>query len=247
MAWDAGRDRSYAGRAGAGREGRVRRGQAATEVKVPRKNYVAIEGVIGAGKTTLASMLAKEWGAHLKLEVVEENPFLAQFYQDMRGYAFQTQLFFLLSRHRQQSELKQFDLFMERVVSDYLFAKDRIFANITLDDNELALYKRLADLLEREVPKPDIVVYLQASVESLMGRIRKRGREFERDMSSEYIETLNEAYNYFFFHYTDTPLIVVNTDDINFVESTADFEELAREIEEHDTGTTYYVPIGTRT
>ncbi len=136
---------------------------------------------------------------------------------------------------------------MERVVSDYLFAKDRIFANITLDDNELALYKRLADLLEREVPKPDIVVYLQASVDVLMERIRKRGREFERDMSSEYIETLNEAYNYFFFHYTDTPLIVVNTNDIDFVESTADFEELAREIEEHDKGTTYYVPIGTRT
>ncbi|MBN2564538.1 MAG: deoxynucleoside kinase [Candidatus Eisenbacteria bacterium] len=214
---------------------------------MPRKNYVAIEGVIGVGKTTLASLLAKKWGAHLKLEVVEENPFLAQFYQDMRGYAFQTQLFFLLSRHRQQSELKQIDIFMERVVSDYLFAKDRIFANITLDDNELALYKRLADMLERDVPKPDIVVYLQASVESLMERIRRRGREFERDMSTEYIETLNEAYNYFFFHYKDTPLIVVNTDDINFVENTADFEELAREIEEHDKGTAYYVPIGTRT
>jgi deoxyadenosine/deoxycytidine kinase len=214
---------------------------------LPRKNYVAIEGVIGVGKTTLASLLAKKWDAHLKLEVVEENPFLAQFYQDMRGYAFQTQLFFLLSRHRQQSELKQIDIFMERVVSDYLFAKDRIFANITLDDNELALYKRLADMLERDVPKPDIVVYLQASVECLMERIRKRGREFERDMSSEYIETLNEAYNYFFFHYKDTPLIVVNTDEINFVENTADFEELAREIEEHDKGTAYYVPIGTRT
>jgi deoxyadenosine/deoxycytidine kinase len=218
-----------------------------TGESLPAKNYVAIEGVIGVGKTTLATLLAKKWSAHLKLEVVEENPFLEQFYQDMRGYAFQTQLFFLLSRHKQQSDLKQYDLFMERVVSDYLFAKDRIFANITLDDNELALYKRLADLLEREVPKPDIVVYLQASVDSLMERIRRRGRDFERDMSTEYIETLNDAYNYFFFHYKDTPLIVVNTDDINFVESTADFEELAREIEEHDTGTAYYVPIGTRT
>ncbi len=213
---------------------------------MPAKNYVAIEGVIGVGKTTLATLLAKKWGAHLKLEVVEENPFLAQFYADMRGYAFQTQLFFLLSRHRQQLELKQYDLFMERVVSDYLFAKDRIFANITLDDNELALYKRLADLLERDVPKPDIVVYLQASVDVLMERIRKRGREFERDMSREYIETLNEAYNYFFFHYTDTPLVVVNTNDIDFVENSADFEELAREIEEHDRGTAYYVPVGTR-
>jgi deoxyguanosine kinase len=210
------------------------------------KNYVAIEGVIGVGKTTLASLLAKKWSAHLKLEVVEENPFLAQFYADMRGYAFQTQLFFLLSRHKQQSELKQYDLFMERVVSDYLFAKDRIFANITLDDNELALYKRLADLLERDVPKPDIVVYLQASVDVLMERIRKRGREFERDMSRDYIETLSEAYNYFFFHYSETPLIVVNTSDLNFVENTADLEELAREIEEHDKGTAYYVPLGTR-
>jgi len=213
---------------------------------LPGKNYVAIEGVIGVGKTTLAKLLATKWGAHLKLEIVEENPFLADFYQNMRGHAFQTQLFFLLSRHRQQSDLKQYDLFMERVVSDYIFAKDRIFANITLDDNELGLYKRLADLLEREVPKPDIVVYLQASVDVLMGRIRRRGRDFERDMSREYIDTLNEAYNHFFFHYKDTPLIVVNTNDIDFVESTADFEELAKEIEEHDKGTAYYVPIGTR-
>ena len=213
---------------------------------MPAKNYVAIEGVIGVGKTTLATLLAKKWSAHLKVEVVEENPFLAQFYADMRGHAFQTQLFFLLSRHKQQSELKQYDLFMERVVSDYLFAKDRIFANITLDDNELTLYKRLADLLERDVPNPDIVVYLQASVDALMERIRRRGREYERDMSREYIETLNEAYNYFFFPYKETPLLVVNTNDLNVVENTADFEELAREIEEHDKGTAYYVPLGTR-
>ena len=214
---------------------------------MPGRNYVAVEGVIGVGKTTLASLLAKKWGAHLKLEVVEENPFLAQFYADMRANAFQTQLFFLLSRHRQQVDLKQYDLFMERVVSDYMFAKDRIFANITLDDNELALYKRLADLLEREVPKPDVVVYLQASVDVLMERIRRRGRRFERDMSRDYILALTEAYNHFFFHYKDTPLIIVNTNEIDFVENTADFDELAREIEEHDKGTAYYVPIGTRT
>ena len=213
---------------------------------MPGRNFVAVEGVIGVGKTTLATLLAKKWGAHLKLEVVEENPFLAQFYADMRAYAFQTQLFFLLSRHRQQVDLKQYDLFMERVVSDYMFAKDRIFANITLDDNELALYTRLAELLERDVPKPDVVVYLQASVDVLMERVRKRGRRFERDMSREYLLALTEAYNHFFFHYKDTPLIVVNTNDIDFVENTADFEELAREIEEHDKGTAYYVPIGTR-
>jgi len=214
---------------------------------LPRRNYIAVEGVIGVGKTTLATLLAEKWDAHLKVEVVEENPFLPQFYADMRAYAFQTQLFFLLSRHKQQVDLKQYDLFMERVVSDYMFAKDRIFANITLDDNELALYKRLAELLERDVPKPDIVVYLQASVDVLMERIRRRGRKFERDMSRDYIQSLSEAYNYFFFHYQDTPLIVVNTNDIDFVANSADFEELAREIEEHDKGTAYYATIATRT
>jgi deoxyadenosine/deoxycytidine kinase len=211
-----------------------------------RKNYVAIEGVIGVGKTTLAGLVAKKWGAHLKLEVVEENPFLEKFYADMRSYAFQTQMFFLLSRHKQQLELKQFDLFQDRVVADYLFAKDRIFANITLDDNELALYKRLADILEREVARPDVVVYLQASTDVLMERIRKRGRNFERAISRDYIDALNDAYNYFFFHYRDTPLIVVNTNEIDFVDNEADLDELTREVEEHESGTAYYVPIGTR-
>ena len=212
-----------------------------------KARYIVIEGPIGVGKSSLATLLAKEFNARTLFENVDDNPFLPEFYRDRERNAFKTQLFFLLSRYQQQLDLGQADLFQKTTISDYLFAKDRIFANITLDDNELALYKRLADMLERDVPKPDIVVYLQASVECLMGRIRKRGREFERDMSTEYIETLNEAYNYFFFHYTDTPLIVVNTDEINFVESTADFEELAREIEEHDKGTAYYVPIGTRT
>jgi len=207
---------------------------------------IAVEGPIGVGKTSFVELLAKKFDAFKVLEKVD-NPFLREFYQDKSGAAFQSQLFFLLSRHRQQVDLKQYDLFMERVVSDYMFAKDRIFANITLDDNELALYTRLAELLERDVPKPDVVVYLQASVEVLMERIRKRGRRFERDMSREYLLALTEAYNHFFFHYKDTPLIVVNTNDIDFVENTADFEELAREIEEHEKGTGYYVPIGTRT
>ena len=208
--------------------------------------YVAVEGVIGAGKTSLARLLARDFDARLNLEVVEENPFLARFYQDPRRYGFATQIFFLLSRFRQQQEFFQQDLFQRRVVSDYLFAKDRIFANLNLDDVELQLYERVATELQGRVPVPDLVVYLQASVDVLMNRIARRGRDYEREMPRSYIESLAEAYNHFFFHFDDGPLLVVNTNDIDFVHDRAHYEDLRRHIETPFQGVQYYTPLRER-
>jgi len=205
-------------------------------------NYIVVEGVIGVGKTSLCRLLGESLGARTNLEVVEENPFLDRFYEDRTGQAFVTQIFFLLSRFRQQQQLGQGDLFAERVVSDYLFAKDRIFANITLDDDELRLYEHLAGILETRIAKPDLVIYLQASTDVLLTRIRWRGREFERDMDEDYIQTLNEAYNYFFFHYEDTPLLVVNCNELDFVKNRQHYEDLLARVAEPFTGTQYYVP-----
>lgn len=206
--------------------------------------YVTIEGVIGAGKTSLASLLARNLGARLVLEEVEENPFLSNFYQDRRAYAFQTQVFFLLSRYRQQQTTFQTDLFSQTTISDYLFAKDKIFAYLNLDDDEIALYERLLALVERDIPKPDLVVYLQADIDRLLALIKRRGRPFEREMSKEYLEDLSEAYNHFFLHYSETPLLVVNTNHIDFVNRKSDFEDLMRKICEPHQGTRYYVPSG---
>jgi len=216
--------------------------EAAVKPCVPDRRYIAIEGVIGVGKTSLARLLALEMGARLNLEVVEENPFLARFYADPKRYAFPTQIFFLLSRYRQQQDFFQQDLFQQQVVSDYLFAKDRIFANLNLSDAELHLYERLVTELEGRVPVPDLVVYLQASVEVLMARIARRGREYERHMPRSYIESLAEAYNHFFFHYEESPLLVVNTNDIDFVRNRDHFQDLRRHIETPFEGVQYYTP-----
>jgi len=203
-------------------------------------NYIAIEGVIGVGKTTLAGILAEKLGAERQLEEVEENPFLEKFYGDMRGYAFQTQIFFLLSRYRQQMELTQASLFAQKIVSDYIFAKDRIFAHINLNDDELALYQRLADILEKSIARPDVVVYLQAGTDMLMERIHRRGRPYEKSMPRDYIETLNRAYNYFFFHYEDTPLIIVHTESVDFVNSPAHVDRLIEIANSNPKGTVLY-------
>ena len=207
--------------------------------------YIVVEGVIGVGKTSLCRLLAESLSARLNLESLEDNPFLPRFYEDRQANAFVTQMFFLLSRYRQQMKLAQGDLFSGRLVSDYLFAKDRIFANLNLDDDELRLYEHMAELLETRIPRPDLVIYLQASSELLMERIRSRGRAYEKQMEPAYIQALNEAYNYYFFHYEETPLLVVNCNEIDFVRNRLHFEDLLLRCKSAFTGTQYYVPPST--
>lgn len=204
--------------------------------------YVAIEGVIGVGKTSLARLLADRFRARLVLEEPEANPFLPDFYKDPRRYAFQTQMFFLVSRYKDLREHVHPDLFHEGIVADYLFQKDRIFANLNLSDRELMLYDAIAPQLESEVPAPDLVVYLQASPERIVERIQQRGRTYEKLMDPKYTATLAEAYNYFFFHFRDAPLLVVNTDEMNFVDRTNDLEDLITRIVEHKEGVAYVNP-----
>ncbi len=204
--------------------------------------YIAVEGVIGVGKTTLTDMLSKTIGSSVILEEFEQNPFLEEFYDDPRRYAFQTQIFFLLSRFRQIQELRQVDLFRQKIVSDYLFEKDRIFATLNLSEKEMKLYDGIARLMEKEVPAPDLVIYLQASTKRLMENIHKRGRSYEKNMDPEYIEGLNELYNKFFFHYSKAPLLVINTDEIDFQHSEQEYQDVLVEINHHEAGTRYYVP-----
>jgi deoxyguanosine kinase len=206
--------------------------------------HIAIEGVIGAGKTTLAQMLSERLGARLVLERFEENPFLPKFYEDPEHYAFQTQIFFLLSRYKQQQDLFQADLFHDFLISDYIFEKDKIFAYLTLADEELKLYETLLSAIERNIPTPDLVVYLQCSLERLMSNIRRRGRKMEENISEDYIRDLNEAYNYFFFRYKATPLLIVKATDIDFVGNKEDFEDLVEQIlRPNKAPVEYYNPV----
>ena len=208
--------------------------------------YIVVEGAIGVGKTSLVDLLSERLAARRLLEVAEDNPFLPNFYKDPRRYAFQTQLWFLLNRFRQQQDLLQFDLFRQTLVADYLFAKDKIFAYLTLEDHELSLYERVHALLQVRVPTPDLVIFLQASTEALLQRIAIRGKGYEREIDRKYLEDLNEAYTHFFFHYTASPLLVVNTSDIDFVNRREDFEDLIKKIGETRSGMHYYVPLGSR-
>jgi len=205
--------------------------------------YIVIEGPIGVGKTSLTRLLAKEFNARLILEKPEENPFLSQFYRDRKKYAFQTQIFFLLNRFQQQREIAQFDLFNQITLSDYLFAKDRIFSSMNLDDHELALYDQIYSLLNGQIPTPDLVIFLQAKPEVLHNRIKSRNIAYEKDVDLEYLKTLTEAYNYYFFHYDQGPLLVVDTSEIDFVNRKEDFNQLIREIKQMKKGTWYFIPM----
>ncbi len=207
-----------------------------------RARYIAIEGPLGVGKTSLAERLAEVIGASVVREGTEENPFLSNFYSDRKRYAFQTQLFFLLSRYHQQLDLAQINLFQRSVVSDYVFAKDRIFAYANLSEDELVLYEEIYSLLRTRIPLPDLVVFLQAGTDVLVDRIRGRQRDFERNIPPEYVEHINEAYNHYFIRYTETPLLVVNTNSIDFVHRREDFENLVNEILSVKQGTHIYVP-----
>ena len=204
--------------------------------------YIAIEGNIGAGKTTLARLLSEAAGASLFLEEVDDNPFIEKYYQNTEGYAFQAQIFFLLNRFRQQMEITQQDLFANILVADYLFAKDTIYAHAVLDDEELVLYNRLHSLLEGKIVCPDLTIYLQASSDVLLHRIHKRGRSYERGITGEYLTTLNEAFNHFFFHYEDSPLIIINTDKLDFTGNRDQLDDIFSRISESFEGTRFYVP-----
>jgi deoxyguanosine kinase len=202
--------------------------------------YIAIEGVIGSGKTSLAKKINERLNSELVLEQFEANPFLEKFYSDRKRYAFQTQMFFLVNRYKQQQELIQENLFIDYFVCDYIFDKDRIFAYLNLNGEELKLYESIFPLLSKSLRKPDLIVYLQSGVERLMYNIKKRSRRIERNITRSYIEELSEAYNHFFFRYSSAPLLIVNSTEIDFVNSDNDFDELFKEIFRKDRALTEY-------
>jgi deoxyadenosine/deoxycytidine kinase len=206
--------------------------------------YIAIEGVIGAGKTSLTRLLHKRMGGRLVLEKFEENPFLSRFYENPERYAFQTQIYFLLTRFKQLQQFTQRDMFDEYIIADYIFEKDKIFAYLNLQDDELQLYNMLVASIERSLSRPDLTVYLQSSVDRLMSNIRDRSRDFESNISRKYIADLNDAYNYFFFRYKGSPLLIVNATEIDFVNNEEHLEDLVQQILKPDhVAIEYYTPL----
>ena len=205
--------------------------------------YVAIEGTIGVGKTSLANLLCEKLGAKLVLESFEDNPFLSDFYDDPERHAFQTQLWFLLQRYQQQQELRQIDMFQNLVITDYMFVKDRLFASLNLSEKEMSLYDTVANMMEKNVIHPDLVIFLQADTDTLMKNISTRGREFEKNLSEDYLDALNQVYNEYFFRYQDTPLVIINTNNIDFVNNNEDLEEMINYIRKPVAGTKFFNPI----
>lgn len=207
---------------------------------IPR--YIVIEGPIGVGKTSLAKRLAEDFGGDLLLEGAEENPFLERFYRNPRHAALPTQLFFLFQRARQMQELRQSDMFAPVRVGDFLLEKDRLFAQLTLDDDELNLYEQIYANLTLDAPMPDLVIYLQAPVEVLLERVKKRGRNFERFIETNYLERLVEAYTRFFYYYSDSPLLIVNATEIDLVDKAKDYELLVEQLKKVRSGRHYFNP-----
>ncbi len=208
--------------------------------------YIVIEGPLGVGKTSLALMLAEKTNGEPLLEDTEKNPFLVKFYQNPKKYGFQTQIFFLLRRYQRALEISQMGLFKRGLISDYLFDKDRIFARSNLDNNEFWLYDQLFQLLRKRITPPDLVIFLQAKTQVLMERIRRRDRKYERSITFKYMELINQAFNDFFFHYSDSALLVVNASKIDFVHVPGDFEDLVKQIKKMKTGTQYYIPMSSK-
>jgi deoxyadenosine/deoxycytidine kinase len=205
--------------------------------------HIAIEGTIGVGKSSLAKILGEHLNAKIILEEFEDNPFLTDFYKNSERYAFQTQLFFLLSRYRQQQLLQQTDLFTKTLVSDYMFVKDRLFAALNLSDKEMSLYNTVAKILEKSISVPDMVIFLQSDTDRLMQNIKIRGREYEKMIDWKYIDALNQMYNEYFFRYDSSPLLIINTNDIDFVNNNNDLEKILEFIRTPGQGTRYYNPL----
>ena len=206
--------------------------------------FIAIEGCIGAGKTSLVNLLGKQFDAQVVRELDSENPFINKFYQDRDSFGFQTQVFFLLNRYKQYMGLSQRDLFSSVVLVDYLFHRDRLFASLNLKDQELKLYDQIYSLLSNKVPRPDLVIFLQASTDILRSRVEKRGREYEAFMDPSYLDSVNKSFNNYFFYYAETPLLVINTNEIDFVDKKCDLDELIIKINNHKIGREYYNPLG---
>lgn len=204
-------------------------------------SYIVIEGVLGAGKSALARLLAQRFNAQLILEDIDENPFLGKFYTDRERWAFQTQVAFLASRYRQQRTMLMRDLFHDVLIADYAFDKDRIFAHLNLSGDEVRLYETLYTLMEPNTRRPDLLIYLQSSVEHSLKAIQHRRRSYETGMNPDYLAALHEAYTYYFFRYSKSPLLVINTENIDYINCSEDLDELVRQIvtgEHH--GTTYF-------
>ncbi len=215
----------------------------ATVEKQSAPRFIVVEGPIGVGKTTLARRLAETFGSELVLEGADENPFLERFYQDPRSAALPTQLFFLFQRARQLQSWRQGDMFAPVRVADFLMQKDRLFAQLTLDDDELRLYEQAYEHLTLDAPLPDLVIYLQAPVEVLLERIGRRSRSYERQLSSDYLRKVAEAYTQFFYQYDATPLLIVNAADINLAQGDADYAQLLEQVRSLRSGRHYFNPL----
>jgi len=205
-------------------------------------DYIVVEGPIGVGKTTLAKRLAKKFNTELMLELATDNPFLPRFYSDPKSVALPTQLYFLFQRAKQIESLRQTDMFKPVQVSDFLMEKDKLFASVTLDEDELFLYNEVYDKLTLDAPEPDLVIYLQAPLDVLMQRIIERGLDYERPINRNYVKKISDAYIEFFYYYTSSPLLIVNTDDFDLSNSNKDFELLLDQIQNISPGKHYFNP-----